>query len=126
MKNELILSLVAGTILFMSTTNWVYGSESTKSHQQSFYPQYKDTEVLLPAVMVAVRVIALTMTVKVAEDVLVGWLADKYGSMWESIVSKKTDGQLRVIAITASKELRNIKLRGGQKVSIGDFTRAFK
>jgi len=122
----LMLSLLA-----LATPNTVWGKESTKSVQpcsnsSSFYQKCTEEELFAPAVLVALRVIAITMTIKVGEDVLVGWLANKYGNMWEQTIGKLTDGQLRTIAVTASHELRSIQLDNGQRVGIDDFVRAFK
>jgi hypothetical protein len=126
LKAFLILSLLA-----LATPNIVWGKESTKSVQpcsnsSSFYPKCTEEELFAPAVLVALRVIAITMTIKVGEDVLVGWLANKYGDMWNNTISMFTKGQLEDIAVTASNELRNISLNNGQRVSIDDYIKAFK
>ena len=112
-------AFIAILILSIATPNIVWGKKTGDEVQP--YAQ----KVVLPLAIVALRVIAVTMTIKVGEDVLVGWLAEKYGDTWEGVISRKTDIQLRYIASIASKELRAIMI-DGQRISIEDFVREFK
>ena len=85
-----------------------------------FYPKCKDKEMVAPALYPVVIVILELVTIKVAEDVLVGYLANIYGGTWDEII-KVLDPK-----VVASRVDAYVISIGKNRIGIDDFVRRYK
>ena len=86
----------------------------------TFYPKCQDEEMVAPALYPVVVVILELMTIKVAEDVLVGYLANIYGGTWDEII-KVLDPK-----VVASRVDAYVISIGKNRIGIDDFVRRYK